>query len=80
MKNKYLIVLHCWFVESKGFHVYEIDADSYEEASAKADTLQLGHTETFSHCARTIIMIQKNLPPRKRKLTWLERIMGSAAL
>ena len=80
MKDKYLIVLHCWFVSSKGFYEYEIEAESHQEASAKADTLQLKHTGNHQSCARRIIKLERNLPAVKRKLTWLERITGIAVL
>lgn len=71
---KYLIILHMWFVDSKGFELYESDAQTFKQAEEEAKALSYDRGATFNKCAYKIIQLTNK--ERLRKLTWKERILG----
>lgn len=74
MKNKYVLVFHNWFISSKGFEVFEIEADDIQDANAQG-FVKLGKQQDFNHRDFTVVEMEPNyhLP---RKLTWKERLTG----
>ncbi|WP_144409437.1 hypothetical protein [Martelella endophytica] len=73
----YVAVIHSWFISSKGFEVFDIDAENEEAAWSVAKSRCYDADSTFNHAAVTVIEIG----PDERsgsslRLTWKERISG----
>lgn len=55
----YIIVLHFWFMDSKGFQIIYSDATTKEEAFREACALKERKESTFNKCAATVVPIYK---------------------
>jgi hypothetical protein len=56
-KNKYLIVLHNYWMTSKGFEKFIIEADSESQADKEAALLAYKRIKTFNHCNYIVIKL-----------------------
>ncbi len=79
--TRFLAVVHCWFVSSKGFRVIELKAKDWNDAQEEADMIAFREGGDFRHAAVTVIELEKGEhQPRPRKagerLTIWERITG----
>ncbi|EPP2801326.1 hypothetical protein ACUNRO_002215 [Acinetobacter baumannii] len=57
-KGNYVVVLHSWFVDSKGFKHFEFSGLTREEVEREAKVLQHDNFSTFNHCAYHIIKVE----------------------
>lgn len=71
---RYIIVLHAWHVDSKGFKIIESNATTRKDAEIQAKVLYADNNRDFNTCAYKIIEISKT--ERLRKLSIKERISG----
>lgn len=71
------MVHHNWFVDSKGFSVELLKAESRDAAQMQLDAKTHRKNVTFNHCAGLLLEmdIQEHLI-QSRKLTIKERIFG----
>jgi len=76
--NKYIIVVHTWFVSTKGFHVYEIEAENKEKATEQGVLMKYKHEHAHCHANFRVISIEKTLQVEElhATLTWKERFFG----
>lgn len=82
-RQKFIIVLHGWFVSSNGFEIHEIEVGNIKEAREKAYALKGKSERTFNKCAVKVIPLADNERvewPWERedcyKLSIWERITG----
>jgi hypothetical protein len=81
MSKRYLIVVHKWFVNSRGFDVHQFDVDGLEAAQDKAYILERQESNDFQSAAAKVIELREGeLLPKRTKLTWWERLTGYAVL
>lgn len=57
-KGNYIVILHSWFVESKGFKHFEFSDMTRAEVEKEAKALQHDYSSTFNHCAFHIIKVE----------------------
>lgn len=72
---KFIIVLHSWHVNSRGFRVKEVDVASEIEAYGEAKKMQ-DDIDSFYSSATEIIKISDSETINPRMLTFSERITG----
>lgn len=75
MKN-YIIVIHQYFVSSKGFITKEIKAKNDDDAYDQAVLLSHEHERSTNHCSFKIIQLEDSKRVAS-KLSWEERITGN---
>lgn len=56
-RGNYVVVLHNWFVDSKGFSHYEFKDMTKSEVEKEAKVLQHDNYDTFSKCAYYILKV-----------------------
>ena len=56
-KGNYIVVIHNWFVDSKGFKSFTFSGLTLSEVEKEAKALTLDNSDTFSKCAYTIIEV-----------------------
>lgn len=71
---KFLIVYHCWFVDSKGFDYEEVIVNDKNHAQDIASARAYKRSGTFNRCAYQIIELKKE--ETTRELSWMERLTG----
>lgn len=69
---RFLVVRHNWFMDSDGWNLHEIEADTFADAEEKAFMIQAMHDSRFSKCGTYVLGEYM----RPRKLTWMERLTG----
>lgn len=78
---RWIAVVHTWFVNSKGFYVYELDSKTSREADMEDALLYRKYNGDFREAEIKLIKLQKGehlpKPPKPgRKLSLWERISG----
>lgn len=73
---KYLAVTHRWFVDSKGFHVKEFEAENDDIAERERLVINDRLAENFKHASTKLIRLEPDLRISPRRLTWRERLTG----
>lgn len=74
----FVATFHKWFVDSKGWHIEEIEAPDEKTAYAKALVIkdELEHnTCEVNFCI--VPFVEDRYPNLSRKLTWGERLRGT---
>ena len=78
--GKFIAVQHMFFVTSDGFKVKELKATNKEQAEMEAGHWNNQFNSTFHNTATKVIEIFENetinMPERRIKLTWKQRITG----
>ena len=74
---RYVFITHSWFMQSKGWHVKESKAKTYNEAENEAKIMMVDSKEGLLHIDYMIIEIGENERlNKKNKLTFKERLTG----
>ena len=73
---RFLVVTHEWFVDSKGFDVQEVEADSLAQAITEGIVIQYRKAGAMNHCAFKVVAVEDHERLASRKLTWAERLTG----
>ena len=54
-KGDYVVVIHNWFVDSKGFNHFIFKDMTRQEVEKEAKAITHDNSDTFSRCAYTIV-------------------------
>lgn len=57
-KGDWIVVIHNWFVDSKGFKHFTFKDMTESEVLKEAKAIQFDNQDTFSKCAFTIIKVE----------------------
>lgn len=74
--EKYILVVHKFFVHSLGFDIIEIDAKDEDDAYQKKYAYLGMHNNDTDHYAATVIKIRETETIKPRRLTLKERFTG----
>lgn len=58
LKGDYVVVIHNWFVESKGFKHFVFKDMTFDQVEREAKVICHDNNDTFSKCAYTIVKFQ----------------------
>lgn len=73
-RHRFIAVIHGWHVDSKGFDVHELKAETMEDAQKEACWLSSQRDRAFDRCAYLVIEIGQS--ERLTRLSWRERLTG----
>ncbi|HAV3489939.1 hypothetical protein C2U65_09170 [Acinetobacter baumannii] len=57
-RGNYVVILHSWFVDDKGFKHFEFSDLTRAEVEKEAKALQHDHYDTFNKCAFYILKVE----------------------
>ena len=76
VKQKFILVIHSWFVDSRGFSIEEVECASFEEAEREASFLANKRSNEFVNTDFVVLPIMKNETVSPRRLSLWERLVG----
>lgn len=73
---EFVAVIHGWFMDSNGFSVERIDAETEGDARAAAEAMAHRSASTFNRTAVQLLVLGEKTLLAPRRLTWKERLTG----
>lgn len=75
--KKYVGIIHTWFAGNSNFSIFEIDAQSAQEAQTILEAKTFRSIDGFKNADGTLLILEEHQQiQRQSKLTWRERFTG----